>query len=555
MGGGGGGGGGPHSPLDASPSHGSLLTSTQSKRKRRGNRRLSLRDMNLNVDDSLAIDTQEDPFETSSTISFPSPLKQPSISRSSRLLNRSSSVDNSLLTSSMSSVSSPGERDRDSHHITEEMRKNNLRNYYQSFFAIELQDPQVNFLDEKTQSTLLIVIDGSSTLIGKKHHGATVTVQGLGDQEKESPKRKVNVRLKMENVNAYTITTSNDSDSLANIVHWKALDHTEVGRFQTSRHHNRHRHRHGHGHGHQRTSTNEKFVNTNDFSQGMGGSRSSVPAAAAVSASGGSVGSVGSVNGLRNAINNFEMIAVYTYYEDLTAEEAGKLYMHRTREELMNSFLLDLPQVCLKVDSLQFSILLNTIRNVLLAPPPAQAEESHVTVTVSGTAEEGMEMEARRGVIQMKSNDGEGVPSLDNRYGRTQIKEIVEKNLLTLSENEFCTAQSIEYFVGRGTWQMCSPNSDDVLLEVGFMGLFGSHSFHEDRSSSHCLLSVTLLFSPLSSLLSLLRCLDPPQQSLKFSDFGFVILLIVSSSHLKSSSSSSREGMRHWFQRKSLGNQ
>jgi hypothetical protein len=88
----------------------------------------------------------------------------------------------------------------------------------------------------------------------------------------------------------------------------------------------------------------------------------------------------------------------------------------------------------------------------------------------------------RRGIIRMDSTTPEGiVPSLDNRVGRAQIRSIVEQNLSSLPESEFCTAQSIEYFVGRGTWQMCSPNSDDILLEVGFMGLFGSHSFHEDR--------------------------------------------------------------------------
>jgi hypothetical protein len=483
---------GTHSPLlenSSSNASTSLLTATQSKRKRRGNRRLSLRDMNLNVDDSLAPETPEEVFDTSSSPSsssiftYPTPPKPTlaSAAASSRLFNRSSSVDNSLLTSTSSSPMSTGDGGGLPRHTNtaaaagDEIKNKNFRNYFQNFFSIELQDPQVNILDEKTQSTMLIVIDGSSTLIGKKHNGATVTVQGLGDQEKESPKRKVNVRLKMENVNAYTITTSNESMSLMNIVHWKALDHTEIGKYKT----------HYHRHRHQRTSTNEKFVNANDFfltkemetlsttplTEAKFSPSVNRPAGMTSSGNGN-----GNVNGLRNAINNFEMIAVYTYYEDLTEEEAAAMYTHRTREELMNSFLLDLPQVCLKVDSLQFSILLNTIRNVLLAPPPAQVEESN------GTPEEDLEMEAKRGVIQMEPSDGVS-PSLDNRYGRAQIKEIVEKNLLTLSENEFCTAQSIEYFVGRGTWQMCSPNSDDVLLEVGFMGLFGSHSFHEDRFS------------------------------------------------------------------------
>ena len=139
----------------------------------------------------------------------------------------------------------------------------------------------------------------------------------------------------------------------------------------------------------------------------------------------------------------------------------------------MNSFLLDLPQVCLKVDSLQFSILLNTIRNVLLAPPPAQTESNIAPVDDEDKIE-------KKGILRMESSEGTA-PSLDNRLGRTQIKNIVEQNLQNLPESEFCVAQSIEYYVGRGTWQMCANNSSDVLLEVGFMGLLGSHSFHEDR--------------------------------------------------------------------------
>jgi hypothetical protein len=491
-----------HSPLGIGGGGGSLaLTTSQSKRKRRGNRRLSLRDKNLNVDDSLEY-PEEGTGEPAPPLKLPLVPSPGTSGGASRSFHRSSSVDNSqLVPRSLAGVAGSGVVAHSS--IT----------HFQRFFSIELQDPQVNILDEKTQSTLLIVIDGSSTLIGKKHNGATVTVQGLGDQEKVSPKRKVNVRLKMENVNAYTIPTTatatgggmsevgggGGGNSGTSIVHWKALHHTEVNQQQTRLKSTLRQHK--------RTETTEKFVHAEDLllSKQTPPSPDSVP----VSAPGGSSSTNPSSSTLlRNAINNFAMMSVYTYYEDLTVEEAAQLYTHRTREELMNSFMLDLPQVCLKVDSLQFSILLNTIRNVLLAPPPVQAEGGGGGVTDTNGSHDG---EERRGILRLDSAvDGGGVvPSLDNRVGRTQIRNLVEQNLLTLPENEFCTAQSIEYFVGRGTWQMCSPNSDDILLEVGFMGLFGSHSFHEDRYE---ILSRLALFSVSLSICLSHTLLTPPPQ-------------------------------------------
>lgn len=55
---------------------------------------------------------------------------------------------------------------------------------------------------------------------------------------------------------------------------------------------------------------------------------------------------------------------------DVTAKEANRMLLDRSIENLVCSFTLDLPDVCLDILTSQFYIIVNVARNLLLAAPP-----------------------------------------------------------------------------------------------------------------------------------------------------------------------------------------
>ena len=408
---------------------------SSSKKLRRGkNRRMSIKDMNMALDDlGESVDQVGGPFalKESSNVSAAS---APGLN--SRLLaGRSISVDNSVLDSNS--------RKEDKRRGEAKIR---AKYYFEKFVSVELEDPQVNFLDQNTQSSLVIVVSGASTLVGKRHQAAIVTVQGLGLDEIEEPKKKVNIMLRMDGVSAFTVSTA--SEEATNIVHWKALDRTEVTHLGERRH----------------SKVEKGHMASFDVScRRMSSSRRALYSEHSDNLS----------TSLQKAIDNFQIIAKYTYYEDITVAEASRMHIHRTREELMSAFMLDLPELCLKIDAGQFYTFINAIRNVLLAPPPAKGDKE--------ADEELDNADKKAGVVRMRSL-GATRASIDTKSGRNEIRSIVEQNLASIPEGELCLAQSVEYFIGRGTWLLCADNSPhEVLLEVGFMGLLGTHSFHEDR--------------------------------------------------------------------------
>lgn len=102
------------------------------------------------------------------------------------------------------------------------------------------------------------------------------------------------------------------------------------------------------------------------------------------------------------AIKNFQIRSVYTFWMDISSEDSKKLFLHKTYNELLCSFMLgmyliffysllnqlfniffllslimlDLPDVCCDINSQQFYNILNVCRYLLLAPPPPKVSNS-----------------------------------------------------------------------------------------------------------------------------------------------------------------------------------
>ena len=353
---------------------------------------------------------------------------------------------------------------REEQNKEKEKEKDKDKNIPRKYFTLELKNPQVNFLDQKSQSSMLIVVAGKSTVEGRKHREATVTVHGGG--EIEAPKRKNDIELHMDGVSAYTVSTCDDDSAVHNRVYWKALDHTKIDMSQRTegeifglgggiQHASGER-------GRGKRTKQKRSIHTNKENNDIGG--------------------------LRMAIEHFQIRFFHTFYEDITIMEAMKMNVNdfqRTKEDLMSAFFLDLPELCLKVDPLQFYIVLKVIRNVLLAPPPKQtAEEKGATALNMSNASGG---NSSQNLSKRNSNSaGESKAStlhLKSSRARKELRELIEKELKSVN-TEFSLAQHIEFFVGRGTWLMCDTGSSEVMLEVGFMGFFGRHQNHEDFSSS-----------------------------------------------------------------------
>ena len=90
------------------------------------------------------------------------------------------------------------------------------------YFLVELIDPQVNFLDVKSHSSLIIV-SGKSSLDGKRE-GNAVAIKKEGEITSD-PKRRNDIRLQMTGVSAFTVPTMIDG-AKEDVVHWKAMDYT-----------------------------------------------------------------------------------------------------------------------------------------------------------------------------------------------------------------------------------------------------------------------------------------------------------------------------------------
>lgn len=388
------------------------------------------------------------------------------------------------------------------------------------YFIVELIDPQVNFLDERAQGSLLIVA-GLSSLEGTKGITAAIQIQSVDD----TPQRENTLNLIMDGVSAFTVPTNDtltkrNSDgtvvtvAVENIVHWKAMDFTMSTANKAS-------------HSLLHPTRKQPQVSSRLRSKALQRfSQSKSMAMSHASSLGIAIGEDGKerlVNNLMVAIEDFQIKALYTFYEDVPLEEASTMKIMKGKRALVNLFMLDLPSLILDMTSTQFYIFLNVITNVLLAPPPKTSSswrESKAADEKDATKKEMkvISLTDFDDVVATPAAKGPVLLTMDNRTHRDGILRALEGHLIGsgggLDEVDYSLARHIEYFVGRGVWRLRSSGPNDAsfasistavtatlvdtsaqtakvvvsnkdMIEVGFMGLFGAHTFHEDRCSTN----------------------------------------------------------------------
>ena len=179
---------------------------------------------------------------------------------------------------------------------------------------------------------------------------------------------------------------------------------------------------------------------------------------------------------LKVAVKNFEVRAGYSFWMDVTVKEANKMYVHRDRinKDLVCSFHLDLPELCLDMTSSQFYIGINVIKNVLLAPPPAMAASiyrARESGANSGDDDE-TDNDTEQKVTELFRDsllvpqDVRGVQNelnLKNRQSREEVKSLIEEYFNKAPEVKYGMAREVELFIGKGTWILRSPTVMPVV--------------------------------------------------------------------------------------------
>jgi hypothetical protein len=307
-------------------------------------------------------------------------------------------------------------------------------------------------------------------------------------REKEAtqmePKRQNEIKLHMDKVSAFTVPTLNTPSTHSpndpkdpyeeedtDIVHWKAMDCTveKVGeRIRFDRLHER---------GGRKGAKDWSPSRDKDTVSGLGNSQKSK-----ISNSYPNMHSKDKDSrrtnrvrtellkespNLRVAVKDFEVRASYTFWMDVTVKEANKMYVHRDRvsKDLVCSFLLELPELCLDITSSQFYIGINVIRNVLLAPPPEMAASLRGSMNTSegGDSREGEQTSNKITEIfrdtQQLSPDVRVLSELNlkNRQSREEVKALIEEYFNRATEIKFGMARVVDLFIGKGTWILRSP--------------------------------------------------------------------------------------------------
>lgn len=284
------------------------------------------------------------------------------------------------------------------------------------FFLVELVDPQLNFLDMTSHSSLLIVA-GLSSLEGNTQPHATLS-DVMDENDEYIPKRKNDIGLRLEGVrvhilyslechiapsaesrsirriiidpqvfippslfdviivrvlipqvSAFTVPTLSAGET-EDVVHWKAMVTTsDVSLPRQGSHPASPRHL-------EITAPSAHLSIASFTSPRNANARHITPRRGSVSVTSNPHTHLSpEPASLKMAVKDFQIQSQYTYYSDLTAKEAQGLYLRDGIEKPVCVFVLNLPEICLDIVTSQFFIVMNVVRNLLLAAPPQLDEE------------------------------------------------------------------------------------------------------------------------------------------------------------------------------------
>jgi hypothetical protein len=151
---------------------------------------------------------------------------------------------------------------------------------------------------------------------------------------------------------------------------------------------------------------------------------------------------------------------------------------------------------------LQFYVIVNVVRNVLLVPPPTNISKKQKDRNQAHDDEnvDTKFMELPRDQALLAKNDFKSNLSqpldIASRHHREELKLLLEECLKSdRLEVHVGTARLMEVEIGRCVWILRSASaSGAVPVETGFSGIYATVSFSEDRSwftMIECLRSVT----------------------------------------------------------------
>ena len=346
---------------------------------------------------------------------------------------------------------------------------NNNNNSIKSFryFLVELIDPQVNFLDNKSHSSLIIVSGhyyyyhhyhyhyyyyyylGKSSLQGKRENRAIVHQDG---KHVSDPKRKNDIRLLMTGVSAYTVPTMIDG-AKEDTVYWVPMDNTTDATLNR---------RDRRGHHYNKITTN--VIRSPHLHKVQLSIIIIIIIITII------------IIIIIKAIEDFEIRSTYTFYLDVKVKEAKSLVAKPTKERLDCKFRLELPEVSVDIESKQFYMMFDVARNVLLAPPPKYSKFNEDSPKKDMTIE-----------ITRDGNNRSRPLNIKSTTSREEILNLISSYLTSTSNQDVEygeTPRVIQIYVGKGKWILRSSVDHIAILETEFIGLYADFNNNEDRSTA-----------------------------------------------------------------------
>jgi hypothetical protein len=132
------------------------------------------------------------------------------------------------------------------------------------------------------------------------------------------------------------------------------------------------------------------------------------------------------------------------------------------------------------LDSSQFNIFFNVVRNLLLAPPPPVMQE-FLEKGKKSAAEKDINISRDPGKLEQN-----GKLDISKSSIREELRETIEQQQHKIQlEKQVGSARSNELTIGKGTWTLFEGGSKgSSIMNVTFTGLNGSHIFHENRCTT-----------------------------------------------------------------------
>ena len=349
------------------------------------------------------------------------------------------------------------------------------------YFKVEFINTQVNFLDVKTHSSVIIAA-GRAAVEGHRWNTATVSpmkTDGMtlpsskGGKVSElfnPPMKRQQILLNMDGVSAFTVLTfpvngsnnfnpsspkydsssanSNveaDMEEDADIVHWKPRSGGAGGDGKKSE----------------------------LLAEGAGGAESELPY-------------------IKTAILDFKIQAEYIFWTEVSDEELKEIPITESNKELVCSFELNLPYIAVDVVSWQFYVIMNVIRNVLLVPPPTNVSKKQKVASNQTAEDDNVEskfLELQRDQELLEKNNFKArtdIPlDVNSKHHREELKILIEECLRGNNlEVHVGTARLVKFTIGKCVWILrskASAVSENVLMETRFTGLYATVYFGEDR--------------------------------------------------------------------------